>query len=150
MLLEQMECALVRHFNERQTIIIPNFYIAHECDLLVVRKTGYAVEVEIKRSVADTKKDNTKKHGHKSNKIAELYFAFPEDICQQCLPFVPTHAGVFLIRNDRRKLPLVIRTPERNKNAEKLTEEEIFKILRYGLYRVWNLKKRIVKLKLKK
>lgn len=149
--LEEIEIALARFFNYRQTIIMPNFYIEHECDLLILRKTGYAVEVEIKRSVADMKNDFKKKHNHESNRIAEFYYAFPDSIADKCTPLVPDHAGILVVSYGWNGYLKVVctKSPKRNKQARKWAKEEIEKVLRYSVYRIWNLKRVLARYKKK-
>jgi len=57
----EMETAISRLFGVREHIIVPNiswgFYGIHEMDVCVVRKSGYMIEIEIKRSVHDMKAD---------------------------------------------------------------------------------------------
>ena len=70
--LYEMECAVARYMDFRTNLVVPNVswgFEVHECDLLIVTKTGYAYEVEIKRSKADLKKDIEKKHGHNSRGV---------------------------------------------------------------------------------
>lgn len=147
--LEEIEVALSWHFDVQKCICMPQLtmFFEHEIDFLAVRKTGYAVEVEIKRSVADMKAEDKKKHNHESNKIVELYYCFPKDILEQCIPLVPDHAGILYVYKTSRWVVRVERSPLRNKDARKLTDKEINKILRYSNYRIWNFKKKIVKLK---
>jgi hypothetical protein len=52
----EMEVELGRYFNYRQNIIVSNVSWGlgiHECDLLIITKSGYATEVEIKVSLSD-------------------------------------------------------------------------------------------------
>jgi len=55
----EMEIALVRFFNYRTNLIVPNVHWGmnmHECDLLMVSKAGYCTEIEIKVTRADIKR----------------------------------------------------------------------------------------------
>jgi len=69
----------------------------HECDMISVTNAGYATEIEIKVSVADTKKDLEKRHGHKSDKIKYLYFAMPLEIYEKTKDYVPKQAGIYTV-----------------------------------------------------
>ena len=72
----EMEIALAREFNYNQNLIVPcvgNGLNIHECDLLILTNHNYATEIEIKVSIADLKKDLDKRHGHRSNKIKNLW-----------------------------------------------------------------------------
>ena len=71
----EMEIALMRKFDVRRNIIVPNICWGmnlHECDLLSITKKGYATEIEIKVSKPDLRADRDKTHGHRSNKIEFL------------------------------------------------------------------------------
>lgn len=146
--LYEMEKALVRHFNMRRHFIVPNVSWGlgiHECDLLLVKKTGYAVEIEIKRSVADIKKDLNKKHKHISNKIKELWFAIPESLMSNTY-LIPERAGILTIEDGldlRYRFVKIIRKPISNKDARMLTDEEIFKLGMLAAMRIWKLKSKL-------
>ena len=64
----------------RRELVVPNVHWGadvHECDLFLLSKSGYAIEIEIKISKADLIQDSKKKHGHVNYKIKQLYFAIP-------------------------------------------------------------------------
>ena len=95
----EMEVALANYFNVRQNIIVPNVSWGlgiHECDLLIVRASGYLIEVEIKISKADLIKDSKKEHKHIDKRIKELYFALP-DYLENCIEYIPERAGILLV-----------------------------------------------------
>lgn len=61
---KEIEIAIARYFGIRQNAIVPNVSwglgFPYECDLLILRDSGFAIEIEIKispvkavRSVAD-------------------------------------------------------------------------------------------------
>ncbi len=152
----EIELAIAIYFDPRKNIIVPNISYGmglHECDLLIVNKDGYATEVEIKISKADLKKDASKSHGHRSNKIKRLYFAMPEDLfTEDLIQLIPERAGIFLIRkkqsypsydgvNTYYSGPKVIkyRNPQNNKDAVSLTDKEKANMGRLGMLRYWNL-----------
>lgn len=143
----EMECAIANHFGIQKNIIVPNISWGmglHECDVLILSKAGYLTEVEIKRSRADLKKDEKKKHSHKSNKIKQLYFAIPRKL-ENCLDLIPPHSGVLIIEkfNDTKMLVFTVREPEINYKAKKMEEKDEQTMLRLGCLRIWNLKKRL-------
>ena len=149
---EEIEVALSVHFDIKKCICMPQLimFFGHEIDFLAVRQTGYVIEVEIKRSLSDMKAEARKKHNHESNKVVEFYYCFPKDILEQCTPFVPDRAGILsIVHNGYRWKVSVVKSPKRHKEAVKLTTKEVGKILRYSNYRIWGLKKKIVKLKKK-
>ena len=58
-----------------------NLLICHECDMLVLSKSGYLTEIEIKRSWSDFIADFSKKHSHENMGIIRyFYYCVPECI----------------------------------------------------------------------
>ena len=144
----EIEIYLSNYFNYRQNIIVPNISYGlgvHECDLFIIRKSGYAVEVEIKISVQDIKADLKKSHKHKSNKIRELYFAIPKEL-EHAIEYIPEHAGIITIEKHITGKPATIhmlRGAKLNTDARKLTEKEIHKATHLGCMRIWALKQTV-------
>jgi len=143
-----MEVAVARLFGTRKHIIVPRvswgFHI-HECDILIIRKSGYAIEVELKRSIADLKKDLKKKHQHKDSRIRELYFGLPQELLEKGMPLVPARAGLISIyyRYGEYRASF-IRSAQINSAARKLTTIEQLMVARLGTLRIWNLKEKLL------
>ena len=145
----EIEIRLAHYFNYRQNLIVPNISWGmniHECDLLIIRKSGYGIEVEIKVSKADLIKDIKKSHHHhdKLGRISEFYFAIP-DYLQNCIEFIPDHAGIIIVNKTEygtscRKF----RDPKPNLTRRKFTDQEISKIGHLGSMRIWNLKRALI------
>lgn len=151
----EMEEAVARHFGIRQNIIVPNvswgFYI-HECDLLIIRKSGCLLEVEIKITKADLKKDLKKEHQHIDGRIKELWFAIPEYL-EDSIEYIPKHAGIITVYDNEWTKSLcchTLRDPIVNNKAEKLYENEKFMIARLGTMRIWGLKRKIIDMRKKR
>lgn len=151
----EMEEAISRLFGIRTNIIVPNISWGlpgmHECDVFVVKKSGYAVEVEIKRTKADLLADFKKKHDHSDVRIREFYYALPEKLLETCTELIPEHAGIiscyrsqWATRNDI--YATIKRKAKIRKDARKLTMEEQFKVAKLGTMRIWTLKNKIIKL----
>jgi hypothetical protein len=151
----EMEEAISRLFGIRTNIIVPNISWGlpgmHECDVFIVKKSGYAVEVEIKRTKADLLADFKKKHDHSDVRIREFYYALPEKLLETCTELIPEHAGIiscyksqWATRNDI--YATIKRKPKIRKDARKLTQEEQFKVAKLGTMRIWTLKNKIIKL----
>ncbi len=120
----------------------------HELDLLSISNSGYGVEVEIKVSKSDLKRDLEKKHGHYDPRIRQLYFAGPEELYDAFLEYVPEHAGIITIsRGEYGVNPIcdIRRNAKINKEAVKFTEKEINQLLRLGNMRYWRLLSSLVK-----
>jgi len=99
---QQIEVAVARKFGARQNIIVPNVSWGmniHECDLMIIRPSGFAVEVEIKTSMSDLKKDFLKKHKHESVMIKEFYYAFPKEMLEKGIKLIPEKAGIIICEN---------------------------------------------------
>lgn len=151
----EVEEAVARYFGIRQNIIVPNvswgFYI-HECDLLIIRKSGCLLEVEIKVNKNDLKNDLKKEHGHKDDRIKELWFAIPEYM-EDCIEFIPERAGVILVyMNDwvKRYCCRTVRKAVVNNKATKLYDNEKLMIARLGAMRIWGLKRKIIDMRKKR
>lgn len=141
---EYVETAIVNFYNPRTNLIIPNVswgFLNHEADLIIISSAGYLTEIEIKISVADCKKDLEKRHGHRSNKIKNLYFAVPEYILDKCLKHIPNRSGVYSITS--RGFVEIIRKPISNTLSKKVTIEDRYKLARLGALRIWGLKRKL-------
>jgi len=85
-----IELAIANHYGIRQHIIVPNYYINfgtsidHECDLIIIKRSGYAEEIEIKMSKSDFMADFKKKHIHTDERLQYLYYAMPIDVYELC------------------------------------------------------------------
>jgi hypothetical protein len=170
----EIEIAIAKHYGTREHIIVPNiswgftwndkdgWHSMHECDMFIIKKTGYAVEVEIKRTKSDLLNDFKKRHKHESNKIREFFYAIPKDRVEEWSILIPKHAGIIVYEKceeeiwDKKKRrwsgkfkwvtrAIRVRDAEANKSAEKLTEKEQLKIARLGCLRIWNLKEKLIK-----
>ena len=73
----EIEVVVAQYFDPRRNVIVPNVWwgwgLRHECDLVVMTKTGYAYEVEIKVSRSDLKAD-LKKRWALQQKAAKAVF----------------------------------------------------------------------------
>lgn len=153
---EEMEIALMKELNIRQNIIIPNISWGmdglHECDLLVLRKSGWADEIEIKISNADLKKDKDKKHNHTHKLIHNLYFAVPEWMKDFALVNIPEKAGLITVEKNKADdyectNIKIVKSPKPNSYARKWTDKEIIKLGHLGCMRIYSLKVKLLKSK---
>jgi hypothetical protein len=121
----EIEIALLKHFDFTQKLILPRISFGagiHECDILVMSKSGYATEIEIKISVADLKKDLNKKHTHNSDKIKYFYYAIPKEMYDyNLLNFMKDCSGLLLID----KVPKIRR--KKNKKTGDVKVEHYYK-----------------------
>ena len=139
-------------FNKRQDIFVPNVsygLLNHEADLVVMTKSGYLSEIEIKRSWADFLADFKKPHEHKDERVYRFYYAVPEKIAERVIEYVQDHQvptdGVIVYYEDGKysftpgwKMGVYY------SHGRKLFMEEQLTIARLGCMRIWNLKQKIV------
>lgn len=151
----EMEVAIAKYFGVRTHIVVPNvswgFDGIHEIDLFVLRKSGLAIEIEIKRTISDLKADFKKKHNHESSRITKLYYAIPKELLEKSISLIPEDAGIIVcyrLNDNERNIARasIHREAKIRKNSRKLTSEEQFKIARLGCMRIFNLKNNIIKL----
>ena len=147
---QQIEIALYDHFNPRLNLCVPNvswgLFKYHEADLVVLTKSNWGTEVEIKVSSADIKKDLLKKHKHKEAIIKDLWFAVPEGL--ETDVNIPKDAGIIVVKRYIRKGKTKyhcqrFRMPVSNKKARKFSDEERLKLLRLGCLRLQGLKQKL-------
>ena len=135
-----IEIACTELFNHRINIIVPNISWGmnlHECDLLVLTKSGYAYEIEIKTSKADLKADKKKKHKHISKRIKKLYFALPYYLLPDCESLIPENAGIISVKDFRA---VIIRDAQ-DKSDYKFSEKERLNLARLGTMRILGYQK---------
>jgi hypothetical protein len=146
-----IELAIVNFYGKRKHIIVPNCFINfgtsadHECDLIIIKQSGYAVEIEIKLSKSDLIADFKKKHGHIDERLQYLYYAMPNELYEKCKDLIPEHAGIYSIFKHNNKMFVKCEKNAIKKTCRKLTIEEQLKIARLGVMRIWNLKEKYQK-----
>lgn len=160
-----IEIVLMRHFDIRANIIVPNVSwgiwskdagTLHECDLIVLSGKSYATEIEIKISRTDLLKDKGKWHNHQSNHIRRLYFAVPEKLKELALKKIPERAGLIIIKQvydvnwgpvlKWRNIVEIVRKCKTNTSAVSWTDEKKMQLARLGTMRILGLKEKIIKL----
>lgn len=153
--IDEIELAIVNStlFNKRNDIFVPNVswgLLNHEADLVIMTKSGYLTEIEIKRSWEDFKADFKKDHKHEDERVYKFYYLIPVSIKDKVIEFLETMHG------NNGLLPSVLSYSEDGaisgvntqhpftKKGRKLFLEEQLTIARLGCMRVWNLKKKLV------
>lgn len=153
--------------NRRQDIVVPNLswsLLDYEADLVIVNKTGYMTEIEIKRSYADFVADFKKRHHHDSEVVCHFFYCVPKSIVGKVEAFLTSYKA----EHDDFDLPAVLTYDEngeidraRDVNApytidgttyypafgsaynkygkRKLFLEERFIVARMGQLRFWKL-----------
>lgn len=147
---QQIEIAIADYFDIRTKIIVPNvsfgLFAYHEADLIVLYKSNWCSEVEIKVTAQDIKKDLQKRHHHKEKNIRDLWFAVPSELAGNS--DIPKEAGIlsvsrYIWRGRIKYRVEVKRLPVKNKTARKFTDEERLKLLRLGCLRIFGLKRKL-------
>jgi len=155
---KEVELAVVNYFNARQNLIVPNVSwgfsgLYYEADLVILRKSGYAVEVEIKISRADLIKDKNKKHTHDFNKFKELYFAIPQKLLKD-IEHIPEKAGILVCEKIEYENKFYYRAKLHRRastsKAEPLQFKDRYGLARLGTMRIWKLKRKILGMQVKK
>lgn len=143
-----IEVAVADYFGVRANVIVPNvswgfFSDGHEADVVVLRASGWAEEVEIKVSAADIRRDLRKSAGRgrgpghaRPATMSKLWFAVPEALARD--PNIPADAGVLAYAGDGRVV--LVRGSKKTPGSRKLTDAEQLRLLRLLGFRVWSLK----------
>ena len=145
--------ALTQHgdspYKLMNAFVIPNCSrLGHECDVLVIQKSRYVTEIELKATISDLKADKKKRHKHESRYIRQLYFGLHEDIpYEAALPHIPETAGIMVfskINNPDSSWHnsyhcTIIRRPKPNRDAIKIDDKIERDLYQTMYYRYYNL-----------
>lgn len=147
---EIQRCLATTLFHYRRHVCVPNVdfgFLPWEADLVVLRASGYADEVEIKISVADLRRDKHKSRHRwprvgKALRIRQMYYAVPEDILLKIrADDLPRDAGIIAIRLIDEQLQIrraeIVHPATRRDGARKLTPDEKYILARLGCIRFW-------------
>lgn len=134
-----------------------NLPIFHECDMLIMSKSGYLTEVEIKRSFTDFKNDFKKAHQHDNSELIKyFYYAIPHSIAEKCIQYYAEHgeyeAGFYEYFDDGWCCPCNcnIIKGKKKRSFRKLTTEEQFQVARFGAMRAVSLRESFIRRELNK
>ena len=120
--------------------------IDYEADLIIITKSGYCTEYEIKRSysdfIADMKKDEC---AHKAPWVYKFYYVIPLSIKDKVLKYFEDRGitgcdvpGI-LCYSESGKITSEGGIPY-TKGGRKMFLEEMLKVARLGTMRYWNLR----------
>lgn len=156
-----IEIAIMRHFDFRQKIIVPNItsmmgVLGFETDMLVLTKLGYATGLEIKVSKSDLKADFNKRHmkalldpfnekralERYYKKFKYFYYAIPEELLPDALELIPEYFGILCYVSKKHRFMREARKAKTLFNY-KWSDEEIVNVMRLGTMRIFSLKKQI-------
>ncbi len=140
-----IEIAIANYFRPRVNLVIPNVSWAfshYEMDLVVLTRSGFIYEVEIKVSKSDLIADRNKRHGHNCNKIKYLFFAIPQTLLE-FRDHIPDDAGIILCGDTYRPVDVrMYRRPKKRGHYEAQPNDR-YLLARLGYLRMWDLKNRL-------
>ena len=132
-----------------------NLLIRHECDMLILSKSGYLTEIEIKRSWSDFVADFSKKHSHENMGIIRyFYYCVPECIVDKVYEKLKSvdmsYSGIITYDEDLKikvKGALIDNSyvVRQINPSRKLFLEEQLQVARYGAMRSVLLKEKLIK-----
>ena len=162
--LYEIEVALAKseQFNYVKNIVAFNvngigssLLIRHECDMLILSKSGYLTEIEIKRSWSDFIADFSKKHSHENMGIIRyFYYCVPECIVDKVYEKMKSvdmpYSGIITYDEDLKikvKGALIDNSyvVRQINPSRKLFLEEQLQVARYGAMRSVLLKEKLIK-----
>lgn len=147
---EEIEDIIAYHeeYPIRSKIIVPNvswgFFSGHEADMVVINKSLYLTEYEIKRSFEDFKNDFRKKDYHNDSRISALWYVVPESIGEKCKEYLISqygfigteHAGIYTFSDETILLKEILKC--NYSKGKKMYIEDALDIARLGTLRYWN------------
>lgn len=145
----QIQVAVAEAFGVRNHIIVPNvswgFFASHEADMVLITKSNYLIEVEIKRSWSDFLADFKKTTTHDEGKVMYKYFAVPESLTDKVKTYLVEnkHQDWGIIQYHETGTAWIVRQPKNfgsTDHRKKLFLEEQLAIARLGCMRIWKLK----------
>lgn len=120
--------------------------IHHECDMLVLSKSGYLTEIEIKRSWNDFLAEFRKRHSHKSDLIKYFFYCIPKCLEERVrLELKKREVAYSGIITYNEELRITINDCVEMKPYRKLSMKEQLQVARYGAMRSVMLKKKLLK-----
>lgn len=146
-----VEIAVAHLLNWRRYVIVPNIswglHLGHECDLLCLSPDNKFLEVEIKISASDLRKDFKKQHGHRSKYIGRLAYAVPSSLQTLAVELVPKSCGIIVVEWK----PLAgrygaswCRTCRHNPCTLQIPRDVLDKYFRLAAMRIWSLKQALL------
>lgn len=114
--------------------------------MLALSQSGYLYEIEIKISIADLKRDRSKRkwtpafQAYAGSMLRGMWFAMPKTVWdhKDAADAVPEKAGVIVVSDDKRAA--IVRQCKPDASAHKLSERERFQLARLGTMRYWTRK----------
>lgn len=138
-------------WNRRSDIMVPNVswgLLPYEADFVVISKSGYMTEIEIKRSWEDFKADFKKDHKHDDERVYKFAYCVPKSIRDKAISYIRTQnpdvpdymLPAVIYYSEDMGIGLTELNSFDNYNSpkrRKLFIEEILKVSRLGQLRYW-------------
>lgn len=158
--IHEIELRIAQYFGIRENIIVPNvswgYFKTHEADMVILTKSGYITEVEIKRSLEDLKADFKKHTNHYEGKVEQLFYAVPVGIADKAWKIIeqsfegnPVKCGMLVYDEGGgvgvyMPAPSISMMQRKNKQDNRLFLEEQNRLIRLGVMRYWSLVQRVI------
>jgi len=145
-----VEIAVATLLNWRRYMMVPNvswgLHLGHECDLLCLSPDNKFLEVEIKISASDLRKDFTKGHGHRSKYIGRLTYAVPVELGDLALKLVPKQYGIIVVewKTWSGYTATWIRKCRHDPKTLPIPRDVLDKFFRLSAMRIWSLKQALL------
>ena len=112
----------------------PRFWLGSP-DILGVTAQRFLIEIEVKRSVADFKRDADKRHRRNRDRFLEdqakqFYYMMPAEIADKVYSIIPEWAGVLIPDGGQHQAQVMKVAPVNNK-SRRLSLKECAKMCRY-------------------
>lgn len=159
----EIEVSLAKHdkFNYIKNVVAFNvnglgesLKLLHECDMLVLSKSGYLTEIEIKRSWQDFLNDFKKTHDHYGyGLIKHFYYCVPLSIKDKAIDYFNENGRFmisgFIIYDEELNISFekVKNNDKEFRSFRKLFLEEQFQVARFGAMRAILLREKLNKIK---
>lgn len=145
-----IEIAVATWADYTRNIVVPNVFwgmgLTYEADLIILSRSGYGTEIEIKVSKSDLVRDHKKLNAHLGqnrkgeNWVRKTFFAVPPSLKDEVRP----DYGVLVVEGGHVE---VYRPSPIKKDVTPLSMERRLKLAELGCMRIWTLKKKIAQLK---
>jgi len=140
--IREIEKALANYFRwHQQRVFVGIYWRIWEMDFAVVTKANYLWEVEIKRSMADWRRDEGKdKWKGDRSEISRMYYTVLPGMETQIPSFVPETTGI-LVAHKYKTVPrgyITEHRPAKRTKAPPLTDSQVLKLIDKTYYRYWH------------
>jgi hypothetical protein len=134
-------------FSQRKNfLVIPNVswgFLRYEADMLVVTKSKYCTEIEVKVSMSDWKADfDKRKHDWIDARIKYQYYAAPMTLAERYIELdLPQGWGVIGVKENGG---IQILKEAISRSCRKINDKELMILCRLACFRVWRHENKIL------